>query len=427
MVPFIEGDGVGPEIGKAARRVLDAAVRAAYGGQRAITWQEVLAGEKARRETGNGLPAETLEVLAERRLALKGPLATPVGEGNRSVNVALRKALDLYVCLRPVRAFAGVPAPVRHPEWVDMVLFRENTEDIYAGIEFAAGSAEQRRFLDLLREQFPQAYAQIPFPESSGLGLKPISRQGSERFVRAAIRWSLASGRRKLTLVHKGNIMKFTEGAFRTWAYELAEREFGDQVYTELAHRRALEARGEAAGEAERAQAASEDKLIIDDGITDAVFEAVLTRPRDFSVLVTTNLNGDYLSDALAAQVGGLGIAPGANLNFESGVGVFEATHGTAPRLAGRNVANPSSLILSGEMLLRALGWPEAADRVLDALEQTFAARTFTPDLYALAGEGTALGTAEFADVLVARIAAGAQPAQGGAAGSSFHLIDQGP
>jgi isocitrate dehydrogenase len=401
IVPFIEGDGIGVDVWPAARRVIEAAVQRAYGGARQVAWMEVFAGQKANQRFGSWLPDETLQAFAEFKVGIKGPLTTPVGGGMRSLNVALRRQLDLYVCLRPVRWFEGVPAPVVHPQDVDMVIFRENTEDLYAGIEFELGTPENARFKSLLREHFPQDYERMRFPDSSGIGIKPVSRQGSQRLVRAAIRWAIDNNRRSVTLVHKGNIMKYTEGAFRNWGYDLAESEFGEQVYTHRQWERTRAEKGEAAANAGR-QAALEDGCIpVNDIIADAMFEAAITRPAEFDVLATTNLNGDYLSDALAAQVGGIGIAPGANINYETGVAVFEATHGTAPTLAGQDKANPSSLILSGEMLLRYLGWSEAAGLVLGGIQGAMGARQFTFDLHGLVEGADLLGTSAFAGAVI--------------------------
>jgi isocitrate dehydrogenase len=401
IIPFIEGDGIGVDVWPAARRVLDAAVQIAYRGTRQVAWIEVFAGQKSSQRLGTWLPDETLQAFAEFKVGIKGPLTTPVGGGMRSLNVALRRQLDLYVCLRPVRWFKGVPAPVLHPQNVDMVIFRENTEDLYAGIEFELGSPENTQFKALLKEHFPQDYARLRFPDSSGIGIKPVSKEGSQRLVRAAIRWALDNDRRSITLVHKGNIMKYTEGAFRNWGYDLAESEFDDRVYTYRTWERTKAEKGEAAANAER-QAALEDGCIpVKDIIADAMFEAAITRPAEFDVLATTNLNGDYLSDALAAQVGGIGIAPGGNINYETGVAVFEATHGTAPTIAGQDKANPCSLILSGEMLLRYLGWNEAADLVLTGLEGAIAARQLTFDLHALVDGAHLVGTAAFAGAVI--------------------------
>ncbi len=401
IIPFIEGHGTGRDIWRAARRVLDAAVAKAYGGRRQIAWMEVYAGEKSFNLFGTWLPDETVAAFAEFLVGIKGPLTTPIGGGIRSLNVALRKALDLYVCQRPVRWFKGVPSPVIHPEYVDMVIFRENTEDIYTGIEYEQGTEANARFLALLKEHFPEDYAKIRFPDTAGIGLKPISREGTERLVRAAIQWALDNRRRSVTLVHKGNIMKFTEGAFRNWGYAVAEREFGDAVYTWTQWERTKEARGEEAANAEQAAALKAGKLLIKDVIADIVFQQTITSARDFDVIATMNLNGDYLSDALAAQVGGIGIAPGGNINYVSGHAVFEATHGTAPKYADKDVVNPGSVILSGEMMLRYLGWTEAADRVIRGMEGAIAAKTVTYDFHRLMEGATLLSCSAFGDAVI--------------------------
>jgi isocitrate dehydrogenase len=401
IIPFIEGDGSGPDLWRAARRVIDAVVQSAYGDERSITWYEIFAGDQARRLYDTALPAETLAAFKKFKVGIKGPLATPVGEGARSLNVALRQELDLFVCLRPVRWLPGTPSPVCHPERVDMVVFRENTEDLYAGIEFAAGTEENERFITLLHEQFPQAYARIRFPHTSGIGIKPISKEGSTRLVRAAIRYALQNQRRSVTLVHKGNIMKYTEGAFRKWGYELAQTEFADQVFTWPEWETIKKQSGEAAANAALTAARAEGKLLVKDIIADAAFETALTRPEDLDVLATPNLNGDYLSDALSAQVGGLGIAPGGNINFETGAAIFEATHGTAPLLAGQDKANPCSLLLSAGMMLRYLGWTEAANRLDKSIQTTIRHKTVTFDLAHLMEGATALSTTAFADALI--------------------------
>src|SRR5438067_753269 len=357
IIPFIEGDGTGADIWRASVRVMDAAVAKAYGGRRRIHWMEVYAGEKANKLFSTWLPDETVEACRTYLVSIKGPLTTPVGGGIRSLNVALRQMLDLYVCLRPVRWFKGVPSPVRHPEKVEMVIFRENTEDIYTGIEFEAGSPDNRKFLEMFRQAFPKAYARIRFPESSGIGIKPISKEGSERLIRAAIGYAVAHRRRSLTLVHKGNIQKFTEGAFRNWGYQLAEREFAKETYTWEQWERTKAAKGEKEANAEIDAARKAGRVIVRDAIADITLQQVLTRPDEFDVIATPNLNGDYLSDALAAQVGGIGIAPGGNINYLTGHAVFEATHGTAPKYANLDKVNPGSVILSGEMMLRYLGW----------------------------------------------------------------------
>ena len=386
IVPFIEGDGTGPDIWRASVRVFDAAVAHAYGGRRAIAWQEVLAGEKAFERTGSWLPEETLAAFREYRVGIKGPLTTPVGGGIRSLNVALRQELDLYVCLRPVRYFAGIETPVKRPELVDMVIFRENTEDIYAGIEFREGTPEVAEFLRLLSTAFPTLHAKVRFPASSGIGLKPISREGTERLVRAAIEYAVANRRRSLTLVHKGNIMKFTEGAFRDWGYGLARRDFGAEPID--------------GGPWCRLPGG----LVIKDVIADAFLQQILTRPNEYDVIATPNLNGDYISDALAAQVGGIGIAPGGNINYATGHAVFEATHGTAPKYADQDKVNPGSVILSGEMMLRYLGWTEAADLVIGSIDRTIGDRQVTYDLARLMTGATELKTSQFADAVIERM-----------------------
>lgn len=401
IIPFIEGDGTGPDIWRASKRVLDAAVEKAYQGARKISWMEVYAGEKAYTQFGNWLPDETIQAFREFHVGLKGPLTTPVGGGIRSLNVALRKALDLYVCQRPVRWFAGAPSPIKHPEAVDMVVFRENTEDIYTGIEFENGTEENTRFKQLLQEHFPDQYAKIRFPDTAGIGIKPVSRQGTERLVRAAIQWALDNHRHSVTLVHKGNIMKFTEGAFRNWGYELAEREFLGRVYTWAQWEKTKAEKGEEAANQEQDRALQEGKLLIKDVIADIVFQQVISRSKNFDVLATTNLNGDYLSDALAALVGGVGIAPGGNINYTTGHAVFEATHGTAPIHANKNVVNPGSVILSGEMMFRYLGWNEAANLIIKGLEGAIAAKTVTYDFHRLMDNATLLSTTEFGEAIV--------------------------
>lgn len=401
ILPFVEGDGTGRDIWRASQRVLDAAVEKAYGGQRQIFWMEVLAGEKAYQQLGTWLPEETVQAFREYLVGIKGPLTTPIGGGFRSLNVALRKALDLYVCLRPVRYFTGVPSPVKRPQDVDMVIFRENTEDIYTGIEFEYGSEENRKFKALLKEAFPQEYGKIRFPETAGIGLKPVSKEGTYRLVRAALKYALENGRRSVTLVHKGNIMKYTEGAFRNWGYELAEQEFGGQVYTWAQWERTKNAHGEDAANAEQEEALRSGRLLVKDVIADIVFQQTITRAREFDVIATMNLNGDYLSDALAAQVGGIGIAPGGNINYESGHAVFEATHGTAPKYADKDMVNPGSVILSGEMMLRYMGWREAADLIIKGMEGAIAARTVTYDFHRLMEGATLLKCSEFGEAVV--------------------------
>lgn len=401
IVPFVEGDGTGRDIWRASVRVLDAAVEKAYGGKKAIRWMEVYAGEKAFTSFGSWLPDETVQAFREFLVGIKGPLTTPIGGGIRSLNVALRQALDLYVCQRPVRYYKGVPSPVKNPEAVDMVVFRENTEDIYSGIEFENGTPDNLRFKELFKQNFPKEYAKMRFPDTAGLGIKPVSQQGTERLVRAAIVWALENKRRNVTLVHKGNIMKYTEGAFRNWGYELAEREFGEQVYTWAQWERTKAEKGEAAANAEQDAALKSGRLVIKDVIADIVFQQTITRAGEFDILATMNLNGDYLSDALAAQVGGIGIAPGGNINYETGHAVFEATHGTAPKYADKDVVNPGSVILSGEMMLRYMGWNQAADLVVRGMEGAIAAKTVTYDFHRLMPGATLLKCSEFGDAVI--------------------------
>jgi isocitrate dehydrogenase len=404
ILPFVEGDGTGRDIWRASVRVFDAAVQQAYGGQRQIQWMEVYAGEKAYNQTGSWLPDETIAAFKEFLVGIKGPLTTPIGGGIRSLNVALRKHLDLYVCQRPVRYFKGVPSPVCQPEAVDMVVFRENTEDIYAGIEFADGTEACNEFKSLLKEHFPDEYSKIRFPDSSGIGLKPVSRAGTERLVRAAIQWALENQRRSVTLVHKGNIMKYTEGAFRNWGYEVAEREFGEQTYTWQQWEKTKQEQGEEAANAEQSAALNAGRLLIKDVIADIVFQQTITRAREFDVLATMNLNGDYLSDALAAQVGGIGIAPGGNINYETGHAIFEATHGTAPKYADKDMVNPGSVILSGEMMFRYMGWHEAAELINTGIEGAIGARTVTYDFHRLMEGATKLSTSQFGDAVIAHM-----------------------
>ena len=404
IIPFIEGDGTGPDIWRASVRVLDAAVQKAYGGRRRIEWMEVFAGEKAFRKFNTWLPDETVDAFREYLVGIKGPLTTPVGGGIRSLNVALRQLLDLYVCLRPVRWFKGVPSPVRHPEKVDMVIFRENTEDIYAGIEFEQASEDVKKVLAFLKETFPQMYKKVRFPDTSSIGLKPVSREGTERLIRAAIGYAVANKRRSLTLVHKGNIMKFTEGAFRNWGYALAEREFPDRVYTWEQWERARAAKGEAAANAEQKAALAAGRLLVKDAIADITLQQVLTRPDEFDVIATLNLNGDYLSDALAAQVGGMGIAPGGNINYVTGHAVFEATHGTAPKYANLDKVNPGSVVLSGEMMLRYLGWREAADRIVKGMDGAIGAETVTYDFARLMEGAKEVKCSEFGDAVISHM-----------------------
>ena len=406
ILPYVEGDGTGSDIWRASVRVFDAAVERAYDGKRKLMWMEILAGEKAYRETGSWLPDATVEAFQRYLVGIKGPLTTPVGGGIRSLNVALRQLLDLYVCLRPVRYFAGVPSPVKRPELVDMVIFRENTEDIYAGIEYRAGTPEAQQVLDFLRESFPKDFAKVRFGSADkagawlhaiaeagesaaaevGVGIKPVSRLGSQRLIRAAISYAIANRRKSVTLVHKGNIMKFTEGAFRDWGYELAKREFG-----------AVEIDG-------GPWCKLPNGIVIKDAIADITLQQVLTRPNEFDVIATLNLNGDYLSDALAAQVGGIGIAPGANINYITGHAIFEATHGTAPKYANLDKVNPGSVILSGEMMLRYLGWNEAADLIVRGLEQTIAGKVVTYDFARQMTGATEVSTSAFADAMIANM-----------------------
>ncbi len=395
IIPFIEGDGTGRDIWRASQAVFDAAVEKAYKGKKKIAWHEVLAGEKAFNKVNNWLPDETVEAFRTYLVGIKGPLTTPVGGGIRSLNVALRQMLDLYVCLRPVRYFKGVPSPVKTPEKVDMTIFRENTEDIYAGIEFEAGSASAEKFLAMLKQEFPKEFGKIRFPTNVGVGLKPVSEEGSGRLIRAAIQYAVDHKRKSVTLVHKGNIMKFTEGAFRKWGYELAAKEFGDKVYTWDQWEATKAAKGEEAANAEQKAALAAGKILIKDSIADITLQQVLTRPDEFDVIATLNLNGDYLSDALAAQVGGIGIAPGGNINYVTGHAVFEATHGTAPKYADQDKVNPGSVILSGEMMFRHLGWHEAADLMIQGMDRAIAAKTVTYDFARLMKQEGQSGVSE--------------------------------
>jgi len=391
VVPFIEGDGTGPDIWRASVRVLDAAVAKAYGGKRKIHWMEVLAGEKAFNQTGNWLPDETVEACRKYLVSIKGPLTTPVGGGIRSLNVALRQMLDLYCCLRPVRWFKGVPSPVKDPSKVDMTIFRENTEDIYAGIEFQEGTDDAKKFAALLKENFPERFRKVRFPNTSGFGIKPVSREGTERLVRAALKYAVDNDRKSVTLVHKGNIMKFTEGAFRDWGYALAQNEFG-----------AVEVDGGPWCAFKNPKSGKE--IIVKDAIADAFLQQILLRPAEYDVVATLNLNGDYLSDALAAQVGGIGIAPGGNINYVTGHAVFEATHGTAPKYANQDKVNPGSVILSGEMMLRYMGWTEAADAIISAMDKAIASKKVTYDFARLMEGATEVKTSQFADGLIAAL-----------------------
>ena len=402
IIPFIIGDGIGPDIWHSAVRVFDAAIAKAYNGTRGIEWKEVLTGEKAFNETGEWLPAATLAAIREHLVAIKGPLTTPVGGGIRSLNVALRQELDLYACVRPVRYFTGVPSPVKQPELVDMVIFRENTEDIYAGIEYMNGTPEADKVKAFLINEM--GVTKIRFPESSSIGIKPVSQEGTERLVRAAIEYAIAQKRPSVTIVHKGNIMKFTEGAFKNWAYALAEREFGDHVYTWVQYDRTKAANGEAAANDEQKAALAAGKILVKDSIADAFLQQILLRPSEYSVIATLNLNGDYVSDALAAIVGGIGIAPGANINYLTGCAIFEATHGTAPKYAGLDKVNPSSVILSGVMMLEYLGWQEAADLITKGLEGAIGSKHVTYDFARLMDGATEVKCSAFGSEIIAKM-----------------------
>jgi isocitrate dehydrogenase len=402
IIPFIEGDGIGPDIWKASVRVFDAAVEKAYKGKRKIEWKEVLAGEKAFNATGSWMPDATMDAFKDYTVSIKGPLTTPVGGGIRSLNVALRQELDLYVCLRPVQYFDGVPSPMWHPEKVNMVIFRENTEDIYAGIEYMTGTPECKKVVDFLIQEM--GAKSIRFPETSSIGIKPVSKDGSERLIRSAIKYAIENKLPSVTIVHKGNIMKFTEGAFKNWGYELAEKEFGDKVYTWNQWEATKKESGEAVANEEMKVATIGHKVIIKDAIADNFLQQALLAPQDYSVIATLNLNGDYISDALAAQVGGIGIAPGANINYQTGYAVFEATHGTAPRFANTNTMNPSSVILSGCMLFDYMGWKEAAQLITNALGKTIKSKRVTIDFHKLMEGGTLLKTSEFADALIGNL-----------------------
>ncbi|MGO9920265.1 MAG: NADP-dependent isocitrate dehydrogenase [Isosphaeraceae bacterium] len=404
IIPFIEGDGTGPDIWRASVRVLDAAVLKAYGAARQIKWMEVYAGEKAHSLFNTWLPDETVAAFRDYLVGIKGPLTTPVGGGIRSLNVTLRQLLDLYVCLRPVRWFDGVPSPVKHPELVNMVIFRENTEDVYTGIEFESGTEDVKKVLTFLKDNFPQMYRKIRFPDTVAIGIKPISREGTERLVRAAIQYAIANRRKSVTLVHKGNIMKFTSGAFRNWGYALAEREFPEQTYTWTQWETTRSAEGEAAANDEQRAALESGRILIRDAIADITLQQVLTRPTDFDVIATPNLNGDYLSDALAAQVGGIGIAPGGNINYMTGHAVFEATHGTAPKYANLDRVNPGSEILSGEMMLRYMGWTEAADLMIKGMDGAIGNKTVTYDFARLMEGAREVKCSEFGDAVIAHM-----------------------
>lgn len=402
VIPFIEGDGTGPDIWNASVKVFDAAVEKAYAGKRKIEWKEVFAGEKAFKQTGEWLPQATLDIINEYLVAIKGPLTTPVGGGIRSLNVALRQILDLYVCLRPVRYFKGVPSPVKKPELTDMVIFRENSEDIYAGIEWMAGSPEVRKIMDFLIGEM--GVKKIRFPESSSIGIKPVSKEGTERLVRAAILYAIEKKRPSVTIVHKGNIMKFTEGQFKSWGYALAEKEFGDKVFTWVQYDQIKEKDGEQAAEEAQKKAVAEGRIIIKDVIADAFLQQILTRPADYSVIATLNLNGDYISDALAAIVGGIGIAPGANINYVTGHAVFEATHGTAPKYANKDQVNPGSVILSGAMMFEYMGWNEAANLINKGLEGAIRNKRVTYDFERLMEGATKLKCSEFGTEIIANM-----------------------
>ena len=403
-IPFIPGDGIGPEIMAAAQAVVDQALEKAYGGKQRINWLECLAGKAAFEKTGQWLPAETLQTLKSHAASIKGPLTTPVGGGIRSLNVAMRQEMDLYVCQRPVRWYEGLPSPLRNPDGLDVVTFRENTEDIYTGIEYPAASPQQQAWLNSFRTAMPEDYAKIAHPEQCGIGIKPISKPNSQRLVRAAIQWALENKRKRLSIVHKGNIMKYTEGAFRAWGYEVADIEFTDETFSSLRYQAILKAGGTESAEAVKKQALTDGKLWVDDVIADVTFEQLITRPQQFDVIATTNLNGDYISDAIAALAGGVGISPGANINYDSGLAVFEANHGSAEGLAGQNKANPSSLILSAVMMLRFLKWGAAADRIDQALAETIRAGQVTFDLAAQIPGAQTLGTREFAAAIISRL-----------------------
>ena len=402
IIPFIEGDGTGEDIWASSVRVIDAAVQKAYNGEKKIHWLEVLAGEKAFNLTGNWLPEETITDINNYMVAIKGPLTTPVGGGIRSLNVALRQQLDLYACVRPVQYFTGVPSPVKEPHLVDMVIFRENTEDIYAGIEYLHGTPELEKLKKFLIEEM--GVNKIRFPDTVSLGIKPVSVEGTERLVRAAIEFAIDNKKPTVTLVHKGNIMKFTEGKFKDWGYELAEREFGDKVFTWVQYDKILAKEGKAAADKAQSDAEAKGLVIVKDVIADAFLQQILLRPSEYSVIATLNLNGDYISDALAAEVGGIGIAPGANINYINGKAIFEATHGTAPKYAGLDKVNPSSVILSGEMMLRYMGWKEAADLILSSMEKTIAKKQVTYDFHRLMEGATLLKCSEFGDALISNM-----------------------
>jgi isocitrate dehydrogenase len=399
VIPYIEGDGIGPEITDVMIRVINAAVVKAYQGEKSIQWKEILAGQKSFDNSGEWLPDETMDAIQNYLVAIKGPLTTPVGGGIRSLNVALRQTLDLYVCVRPVRYFDGVPTTVKHPEKVDMVIFRENTEDIYAGIEFMQGSEEVKKFIDFLTKEM--SVTKIRFPETSSIGVKPVSKEGTERLIRSAIQYALRLNRKSVTIVHKGNIMKFTEGKFKDWSYELAEREFGNKVWTWAQYERILAEKGKEAAEKAQNEALANGAIVIKDVIADAFLQQIILRPEDYDVVATLNLNGDYISDALAALVGGIGISPGANINYVSGISIFEATHGTAPNFAGKDMLNPSSLLLSGVMMLEYMGWKEAANLIVKSLEKTISSKQVTFDFARLMENATQLKCSEFGTAII--------------------------
>ncbi len=402
IIPFIEGDGIGPDIWAAASKVLQAAVTKAYNGEKSIVWKEVLAGEKAFNETGEWLPEETLDAVREYLIAIKGPLTTPVGGGIRSLNVALRQQLDLYTCVRPVRWFEGVPSPMKHPEYVDMVIFRENTEDIYAGIEWEAGTDDAKKIIDFMQKEMN--VNTIRFPESSSIGIKPISVEGTERLVRGSIEYAIQHNKPSVTIVHKGNIMKYTEGGFKKWGYELAEREYGDKVFTWAQYDRIADEQGVDEANKQQDAAIEAGKILIKDSIADAFLQQIQLRPREYSVIATMNLNGDYVSDALAAAVGGIGIAPGANINYVTGHAIFEATHGTAPKYAGQDKVNPSSVILSGCMMLEHLGWVEASKLIYAGIENSIAKKRVTYDFERQMEGATLLSCSAFGDEIIANM-----------------------
>jgi len=399
VLPFIEGDGTGPDIWAAAKNVIEAAVEKAYDGKKSIEWKEVYAGQKAFDKTGEWLPKDTLDVIDEYKIAIKGPLTTPIGGGIRSLNVALRQELDLFTCLRPVRYFDGVPSPVKRPEDVDMVIFRENTEDIYAGIEWQKGTPEVKKVIEFLQKEMD--VKNIRFPETSGIGVKPVSEEGTKRLVRSSIEYALREGRKNVTLVHKGNIMKYTEGSFKAWGYEVAEEEFGDKVFTWAEYDRIVEKDGKEAANKAQDEALASGKMLVKDAIADIFLQQILTRPKEFDVVATMNLNGDYISDALAAQVGGIGIAPGANINYDTGHAIFEATHGTAPKYAGLDKVNPSSVILSGVLMLEHLEWREAADLITKAMDKTIASKVVTYDFARLMDGASEVKCSEFGKELI--------------------------